>query len=144
MEFNADLLGNLERHDEDYSSFPVMHHPVHGPAPLPPPLEPVLAGPIDFTDFQQSKNIDEIFQGLDDIGEVNLPVVDQRLFDNIALASTFPLTDIPAPIIRAAISSEFSMSFFQLVQCSQATVLVIFCTPSMWLIATNTAQIEID
>jgi hypothetical protein len=105
MEFNADLLSNLERHNKDYSGFPVMHHPVHGSAPLPPPLEPVLAGPIDFTDFQQPKNIDEIFQGLDDIGEVNLLVVDQRLFDNIALASIFPLTDIPAPIIRAAISS---------------------------------------
>jgi hypothetical protein len=112
MEFNADPLGNLERHDEDYSGFPVMHHPVHGPAPLQPPLEPVIAGPIDFTDFRQPKNIDEIFQGLDDIGEVNLPVVDQRLFNNIALASIFPLTDIPAPIIRATISSEFSTSFF--------------------------------
>jgi hypothetical protein len=61
MEFNADLLGNLERHDEDYSGFPVIHHPVHGLAPLPPPLELVLPGPIDFMDLQQPKNIDEIF-----------------------------------------------------------------------------------
>jgi hypothetical protein len=144
MGFNADLLDNLERHEEDSSGIPVMHHLVHGPAPFPPPAEPVLAGPIDFTNFQQSENIDEIFQGLDDIGEVNLPVVDHRLFDNIALASIYPHADIPAPIIRATISSELNTSFFRLVQCSQATSLVIFHTPTMCLIATNTAQIEID
>jgi hypothetical protein len=119
-----------------------MHHPVHGPAPFPPPAEPVLAGPVDFTDFQQPENIDEIFQGLEDIGEVNLPVVDSRLFDNIALASIYPHTDTPAPIIRYAISSEFNTSFFRLVLCSQANALVIFRPPTMCLIATNTAQIE--
>jgi hypothetical protein len=144
MEFNADILDNLERHEEDRSGFPVMHHPVHGPAPFPPPAEPVLEGPIDFTDFLQSDNIDEIFQGLDEIGEVNLPIVDHHLFDNIALASIYPHTDIPAPIIHAAISSELNTSFFKLVQCTQATSLVIFRTPAMCLIATNTAQIEID
>jgi hypothetical protein len=61
MEFNADLLDNLERHDEDLSGIPVMHHPVHGPTPFPPPLELVLAGSIDFTNFQQPENIDELF-----------------------------------------------------------------------------------
>jgi hypothetical protein len=144
MEFNADLLANLERHDEDFSGIPVMHHPLHGPTPFPPPVEPVLAGPIDFTGFQQPKNIDEIFQGLDDIGEVNLPMVDHRLFDNIALASIYPHTDIPASIIHAAISFEMNTSFFRLVQCFQATSLVIFHMPTMCLLATNTAQLEID
>jgi hypothetical protein len=75
MEFSAGLLLNRDRHEEDSSGFPVMHHPVHGPAPFPPPAEPVQTGPIDFTDFQQPDNIDEIFQGMEDIGEVNLPVV---------------------------------------------------------------------
>jgi hypothetical protein len=144
MEFNVGLLAILERHDEDFSGIPVMHQPMHGPAPFPLPVEPVLAGPIDFTYFQQLENIDEIFQGLDDIGEVNLPVVDHRLFDNIALASIYPHTDIPAPIIRVAIGSEMNTSFFRLVQCSQATSLVIFHTPTMCLLATNTIQIEID
>jgi hypothetical protein len=84
MQFNADLLLNLDRHEEDSSGIPVMHLPVHSPAPFPPPAEAVLTGPIDFTEFQQPENTDEVFQGLNDMGEVNLPVVDSRLFDNIA------------------------------------------------------------
>jgi hypothetical protein len=144
MEFNADLLAGLDRQEEDLSGIPVFHHPVHGAAPYPPPTEQIIIGPIDFTDFLQPENIDEIFAGLEDIGEVNLPIVDMRLFDNVALASLFPHTETPAPIIRAALSSELNSSFFRLVQCSQASALVIFRTPHMCLIATNTAQFEID
>jgi hypothetical protein len=67
MDFNTDLLNNLNRQDEDSSGVLVMHHPVYGPAPFPSPTEPVYVGPIDITTFQQSKNINEIFTGLDDI-----------------------------------------------------------------------------
>jgi hypothetical protein len=56
--------------------------------------------PIDITTFQQAENINEIFNGLVDIKEVNLPAVDKHLFDNIALAASIhPHHDIPAPII---------------------------------------------
>jgi hypothetical protein len=89
----------------------VYHHLVHATAPHPPPTEPVIVGPIDFTDFQQHDNIDEIFTSLDDIGEVNLPIVDKRLFENITLASVFPHKESPVPIIRAALSSELNSSF---------------------------------
>jgi hypothetical protein len=71
---------------------PVFHHPVHGSAPYPPPTELVIAGPIDFTEFHQPKNIDELFTGLDDIGEVNLPIVDKHRFETHFLSiclSTF-------------------------------------------------------
>jgi hypothetical protein len=144
MAFNSDLLAGMDRQEEDLSGIPVYHHPVHGAAPFPPPTEQVITGPIDFTEFHQPQNIDDLFAGLDDIGEVNLPIVDKRLFDNIALASIFPLTENPAPIIRAALSSELSTSFFRLVQCSQASALVIFRTPHLCLIATNMSQLEIE
>jgi hypothetical protein len=71
---------------------PVFHHPVHGSAPYPPPNELVIIGPIDFTEFHQPKNIDELFAGLDDIGEVNLPIVDKHRFETHFLSiclSTF-------------------------------------------------------
>jgi hypothetical protein len=70
--------------------------------------------------------------------------VDKRLFENIALASIYPTHDIPDPIIRAAISSELNTSFFKLVQCSQASAMVIFRSPSMCLTATNITQFEIN
>jgi hypothetical protein len=82
--------------------------------------------------------------GLEDIGEVNLPSVDKRLFKNIALASIYPSHDIPVPIIRAAISSELNTSFFKLVQCSQANTLIIFRTPAMCVTTTNISQFKID
>jgi hypothetical protein len=104
----------------------------------------VIIWPINFTEFQQPKNISEIFKGLDDIGEVNLPIVDKHLFDNIALASIYPHTESPAPIIRAVISSELNSSFFRLVQCTQASALVVFRTPHTFTIATNISQIDIE
>jgi hypothetical protein len=119
---------------------------VVGAALYPLPAEPVISGSIDFTDFHQPRNIDDIFAGLDDIGEVNLPIVDKCIFDNIALALIFPHTEAPTPIIRATISSELNTSFFRLVQCSQASALVIFRTPPphLCLIATNISQIQIE
>jgi hypothetical protein len=144
MEFNGDLIAGLDRQGEDHSGILVFHHPVHGSAPFPPPTEQVIAGPIDFTDFQQPENLDEIFAGLDDLGEVNLPIVDKRLLDNIALASVYPHTESPAPIIRAALNSELNSSFFRLVQCTQASALVVFRTPHMCTIATNISQIDIE
>jgi hypothetical protein len=137
-------IAGLDCQEEDHSRIPIFHHPVHGSTPFPPPTEQVIAGPIDFTDFQQPENLDEIFAGLDDIGEVNLPIVDKRLFDNIALASVYPHTESPAPIIRAALSSELNSSFFRLVQCTQASALVVFRTPHMCTIATNISQIDIE
>jgi hypothetical protein len=118
MDFNYNLLSRLDRHDEDSSGTPVVHHPAYGPAPFPPPTEPVYAGPIDITSFLQPENIDEMFRGFEDMGEVNLHVVDTRLFDNIALASVYPRAALPAPIIRAALSNELNTSYFKLVQCS--------------------------
>jgi hypothetical protein len=70
--------------------------------------------------------------------------VDKLLFENIALASVFPHFESPAPIIRVALHKELSSSFFRLVQCTQASALVIFRTPHMCLIATNISQIEIE
>jgi hypothetical protein len=139
MESNADILLGLDRQEEEFSDALVMHHPIFRLACYPPPSEPTYTEPIDITSFQQPHNINENSRGLDDIGEVNLPSVDKRLFENIALASIHP-----APIIRAAISSEQNTSFFKLVQCSQANALIIFRTPAVCLTATNIAQFEID
>jgi hypothetical protein len=128
MEFNSDILVGLDHQEEDLARVPVFHHPVHGVVP-PPPIEQVILGSIDFTDFHQPENINDIFAGLDDIGEVNLPIIDKRLFDKIALASIFPHIEASTPIIRAALSSELNTSFFRRVQCSQTSALVIFRPP---------------
>jgi hypothetical protein len=37
----------------------------------------------DLTEFHQPNNIDDVFTGLDDIGEINLPIVDKCLFENM-------------------------------------------------------------
>jgi hypothetical protein len=70
MEFNSDLLAGLDRHHEEYSGSPIMHHPVYGPAAFSTPAEPVQVKAIDILDFERPENIDEIFAGLEDIGEV--------------------------------------------------------------------------
>jgi hypothetical protein len=87
--------------------------------------------------------MEDIFVGAKDVGEVTMPIVDKRLFENIALAHIHPATNTPTPIIRAAISSELSTSHFRLVLCSQANTLIIFRTSTMCINVINT-QFELE
>jgi hypothetical protein len=143
MEFNTDLLAALDWHDEEITAPPILHHPLFGASPYPPPLELVFTGPIDYTAFEQPHNMDDIFAGAEDVGEVTLPIVDKQSFKNITLAHIHPATNTPTPFICAAISSELSTSHFRLVLCSQANALIIFRTPTMCFNAINT-QFELE
>jgi hypothetical protein len=123
----------LDQHHEEYSGVLMMHHPVYDPSRV--HRLPGLQAPND---------INDIFAGLEDIGEATLPIFDKHLFENIALAFIHPYNDTGAPIIRDALSVELSTSSFRLVQCSQANTMVVFGTPAMCPIATSKPPIEFE